>query len=117
MPLINLYTSALAPDADAASALLRRLSSTLARELGKPEAYVMTCLVPQARMTFAASEAPACYAELKNIGELSPELTARLSRTLCDLLSEGLLVPKNRIYIEFQSVKPHLWGFDGETFA
>jgi phenylpyruvate tautomerase len=114
MPLINVYTSALAPDADA---LLRRLSSTLARELAKPEAYVMTCLVPQARMTFAGSEAPACYAELKNIGELSQDLTARLSRTLCELLSEGLAVPKNRIYIEFQSVEPHLWGFDGETFA
>jgi phenylpyruvate tautomerase len=80
MPLINVYTSALAPDADA---LLRRLSSTLARELAKPEAYVMTCIVPQARMTFAGSEAPACYAELKNIGELSQDLTARLSRTLC----------------------------------
>lgn len=117
MPLINVYTSAPSPTPDAKAALLRRLSTTLAQSLDKPEAYVMTCLVPQTSMTFAGTDAPACYAELKNIGELSPALTTKLSRSLSDLLAEGLGVPANRIYIEFQSVKAHLWGFDGETFA
>lgn len=117
MPLINVYTSAPAPSAEKRSALLQRLSRTLALELNKPEAYVMTCLVPQTGMTFGGSESPACYAELKNIGALAPEKTARLSSVLCALLENELGIPKNRIYLEFTCSEPHLFGFNGETFA
>ncbi len=117
MPFINVYTSAPPPAPDRADALLRTLSRTLAAELQKPESYVMTCLMPPTRMTFAGTEAPACYAELKNIGALSPSDTARLSRTLCGVLERELGVPKNRIYIEFSSIESHLFGFNGETFA
>lgn len=117
MPLINVYTSS-SPLPDArANALLRTLSKTLASELSKPESYVMTCLVPQTRMTFGGTDAPACYAELKNIGALSPETTSRLSQVLCGLLSKELDLPQNRIYLEFTSNEPHLFGFNGETFA
>lgn len=117
MPLINVYTSANPPAPERRSALLRSLSSTLARELGKPESYVMTCLTPQTSMTFGGTDAPACYAEVKNIGALAPEKTARLSGVLCTLLASELGVAKNRIYIEFACPEPHLFGFDGETFA
>lgn len=117
MPLINVYTSAppLAPAR--AEALLQSLSKTLASELGKPESYVMTCLMPPVRMTFGGSDAPACYAEIKNIGTLSQDTTARLSRVLCGSLSTALDVPQNRIYLEFACLEPHLFGFDGDTFA
>lgn len=115
MPLVNVYTSAAPPAAP--QAFLLRLSVTLSRELGKPEAYVMTCLMPRVAMTFAGTDQPSCYAEIKNIGHFSAEVTARLSRLVSDLLSEGLGVPPNRIYLEFQDAKPELWGFDGETFA
>lgn len=117
MPFINVYTSAPALEPAKASALLRTLSQTLARELQKPESYVMTCLVPQTRMTFAGSEAPACYAELKNVGSLAPALTERLSRVLCEILESALSVPRARMYIEFTGTEPHLFGFDGGTFA
>jgi hypothetical protein len=117
MPLINVYTSAPPPPEARASALLLTLSKTLAKELGKPESYVMTCLVPKSSMTFAGSAAPACYAEIKNIGPLPPETTSRLSKVLCALLSKELDVPQNRIYLELTSLEPHLFGFDGDTFA
>lgn len=117
MPFINVYTSAPPLSPDRADTLLRTLSRTLATELQKPESYVMTCLTPQARMTFAGTQAPACYAELKNIGTLTPERTARLSGVLCGLLERELGVPKNRIYLEFSNVEAHLFGFNGETFA
>ncbi|HET9960297.1 MAG TPA: phenylpyruvate tautomerase MIF-related protein [Polyangiaceae bacterium] len=67
-------------------------------------------------MTFAGSEEPACYAEIKNIGALPAKLTAELSRVLCEKLTHGLKVPSNRIYLEFTENTPHLFGFDGETF-
>jgi phenylpyruvate tautomerase len=117
MPLIQIFTSQTQIGEQRADELLRTLSSTLARELQKPEAYVMTCLVPESRMTFAASTAPSCYAVVKNIGEFTEQGTTRLSAVLCRTLSEGLGVPQGRIYLEFQNAEPHLWGFDGETFA
>lgn len=117
MPLINVFTSIPAPEADRTDGLLLRLSSTLAKELKKPESYVMTCLNPGLAMTFAGTTLPTCYAEVKNIGPLSSDTTARLSNILCSALAEGLGVERDRIYIEFTNVEPHLFGFKGETFA
>ena len=116
MPLLKVFTSAEPLPAPRRTEFLQAASRLLARELGKPEAYVMTCLVPQTAMTFAGSELPSVYAELKNIGTFSPELTARLSRELSALLTSALGVPANRIYLEFNEAKAHLWGFDGDTF-
>lgn len=116
MPLLRIVTS-IEPVAATADALLRDLSALLARELGKPESYVMTCLEPPARMTFGGTGAPTCYAEVKNVGTLSPQLTARLSAAVTERLAGGLNVAADRIYIEFAEARPHLWGHDGGTFA
>ena len=118
MPLLNIYTSADVPsDAPPVEALLKDLSGRLAQHLEKPEAYVMTCLVPRTRMTFGGTTAPACFVEIKNVGALSPELTERMSGDVCAVLASALKVPAARIYIEFCEAKPHLWGYDGGTFA
>ena len=115
MPVVRIITSAETPTA--ADALLGDLSALLARELGKPESYVMTCLEPRARMTFAGSSEPTCYVEIKNVGTFSPETTSRVSAAVTDRVSAALGVPKNRIYIEFADARPHMWGHDGDTFG
>jgi phenylpyruvate tautomerase PptA (4-oxalocrotonate tautomerase family) len=115
MPLLTVYTTESSPPNP--NSLLKSLSGLLAKELGKPESYVMTALVPDTSMTFGGTTEPACYAELKSLGEFSKDATARLSRVLCTALAEGLRVPQNRIYIEFTNPPGHLWGHDGETFA
>jgi phenylpyruvate tautomerase len=115
MPLLTVHTSEAAPPNP--TSLLKSLSSLLARELGKPESYVMTVLVPDTSMTFAGTTEPACFAQLKSIGEFSQETSARLSKVLCATLADGLRVPQNRIYVEFSNPPAHLWGYDGETFA
>jgi phenylpyruvate tautomerase PptA (4-oxalocrotonate tautomerase family) len=117
MPLVHVTTSAEQPSADRAHALLRALSKSLAELTGKPESYVMTCLVPQASMTFGGSSEPACYVEVKSIGRMEPERTTKMSAALCRLLSEALGVPENRIYIGFEDVAADMWGFDGDTFG
>jgi phenylpyruvate tautomerase PptA (4-oxalocrotonate tautomerase family) len=117
MPLLKIVTSAETPREPQRSELLRAASSLLARQLGKPEAYVMTCLMPEASMTFAGNAEPSVYAELKNVGLFTPEHTRRLSAELCALLSKALGVPPSRIYLEFSNAEPHLWGFDGDTLA
>ena len=117
MPLINLYSSAPAPTQESAKQLLTSLSSLLARELGKPESYVMTNLVPRTEMTFGGTFDPVCYAEVKNIGKFKPEQTERLSGLICDLITKALGVPRSRVYIEFSDATGYLWGFNGATFG
>jgi phenylpyruvate tautomerase len=117
MPLISVYTSAESPAEEKAQALLRDLSSTVARLLGKLESYVMTCLVPGAPMTFGGSFDPACAIEIRSIGRLTKESAKRLSESVCDLVHDRLGVAKNRTYLVCTDVPAHLWGFDGSTFA
>jgi phenylpyruvate tautomerase len=117
MPLINVYSSAPTPAADITRQLLSNLSSLLSREIGKPESYVMTNLVPRTDMTFAGTFEPACYAEVKNIGKFKPEQTERISSKVSDLLTKSLGVTRARIYIEFSDATGYLWGFDGGTFG
>lgn len=115
MPLVRIVTS-VEPSANA-DALLRELSALLARDLGKPESYVMTCLDPRARMTFAGTTEPTCYVEVKNVGNFGPELTSRLSAAITDRVATRLGVAPDRVYIEFADARPHLWGHNGDTFA
>ena len=118
MPLLSLFTSSEGPPPGERAVLLGRLSGLLARELGKPEGYVMVALQPRAEMSFAGkADAPACYAELKNVGTLGPARVEELSRLLCDELARGLKVPGDRIYIEFTNADGSLWGWNGGTFG
>ena len=115
MPLIRIVTSA-EPPANAET-LLRELSGLLAREIGKPESYVMTCLEPRAAMTFGGTTEPACYVEVKNVGALGPDLTKRLSAAITERIGRATGVKGARLYIEFAESKGHHWGFDGDTFG
>jgi phenylpyruvate tautomerase PptA (4-oxalocrotonate tautomerase family) len=117
MPLLHLFTSAPPPAADPRRALMSELSALLARELDKPEAYVMVALEPRAEMLFGGTTAPACYAELKNVGTLEPAHVERLSELLAAALARGLGVAKDRVYIEFTNADGALWGWNGSTFA
>lgn len=117
MPLLNLFSSAKQPDEPALGEMLASFSALLAGELGKPERYVMVSLVPKATMSFGGSRAPACYAELKNVGTLSARTVEHLSDVLCTAIAKALALPKDRIYIEFTNADGALWGFDGSTFG
>jgi len=117
MPLVNVFCSATAPDITAKRQFLVSLSALIAREVGKPESYVMTNLVPQCDMTFAGTFEPACCVELKSIGKFKPEQTQRLSARISELIGQSLGISKSRIYIEFSDATGYLWGYDGSTFG
>jgi len=117
MPLIQIFTSAASPPPAARDGMLRDLSRSLAAHYEKPEKWVMTCLIPDLAMTFAGDGAPACFAAVKNVGELSSNAAVVLSAHLCETLSANLGVPRERIYIEFMESKGRLWGWNGETFG
>jgi phenylpyruvate tautomerase PptA (4-oxalocrotonate tautomerase family) len=117
MPLVNVFHSASVPDASTKRHLLLSLSTLLAQEVGKPESYVMTNLVPQSDMSFGGTLEPACYVEVKNIGKFKPDQTKRISAKLSELLEQSLGVSRARMYIEFTDATGYLWGFDGSTFG
>ena len=117
MPLLQVSTSAPPADEHKRAHLLKSLSVLVARLLSKPESYVMISLAARAEMSFAGSSAPACYAELKNVGTLTPGQAKNLSKVLCQELSSGLGVPSERIYIEFTNADGAMWGWNGGTFG
>ena len=117
MPLLQIQTSSKAASGGALGGLLKTLSAELARELGKPESYVMVAFESDAELLFGGSSEPACFAALKNIGTFTPSQTERLSALLTQHLSTALSVAPNRIYLEFVNAQGHLWGHEGTTFA
>jgi len=116
MPLIQVFTSA-GPPADGAKGLLGELSKLAATRFGKPERWVMTCLVPGLPMTFGGDPAPAAFVAVKNVGSMSLQDTNVLSREICERISKALGVPFDRIYIDFADAVGAMWGWNGETFG
>lgn len=117
MPLVQVFTNVPAPGAAEERAFLGELSRLLAERFGKPERWVMTCLVPGLAMTFGGSSAPTAFVAVRNIGKMQPQDTERLSRELCERLQKGLKVPADRVYVEFGDAVDHMWGWNGGTFA
>ena len=94
--------------------LQKDISKLVADLTGKPENYVMTLIKLDNRMTFAGSDEPCCFIQVKSIGSLNP---SSMSRSLCDLIASKTNIDMNRVYIEFIDVKSSNWGFNGSTFG
>lgn len=112
MPLVKVQTSI--NQIDSTENLLKELSSEISNLTGKPEQYVMAVLETNVPMTFAGSDAPCCYIEVKSIGALEPPL---MSAALCKLIANKTEIPIDRIYIAFEDVDASKWGFNGRTFG
>ena len=112
MPLINVKTNV--SRVQNSDVLLKKLSTALASATSKPESYVMTLLEVGVPMTFAGSDEPCAYVEIKSIGALTPPT---MSDQFCELIKDCLGVSKNRIYIGFDDVKASDWGWNGRTFG
>jgi phenylpyruvate tautomerase PptA (4-oxalocrotonate tautomerase family) len=117
MPLLTVHTSAPELPEEKAQAFLRKLSSTAAEILGKPERYMMTCLAPRSPMTFGGTADPACSVDVRSIGALGGDKPKRLSEAVCALVQEHLRVPKDRTFVVCADVPASLWGHDGSTFG
>lgn len=116
MPLIKVQTSVSAPEKAEIQTLLKGLSSSLAKHLGKPESYVMTAFNADVPMTFAGTFDPVCYIEVKSVGTIRPEQTQSMSKDFCNKIHQAIGVPQNRIYIEFTDTEGSMWGWNGFTF-
>lgn len=116
MPFIHVKTSVTPPEKTVGDQLLTTLSANLAKQLGKPEAYVMTAFEPNLAMTFGGTFEPVCFIEIKNIGKMTANQTKAMSQDFCQKINQFLGVPTNRIYIEFADAQGYLWGWNSSTF-
>ena len=94
--------------------LQKEISKLVADLTGKPENYVMTMIQSNTKMTFAGTDDPCCFVNLKSIGSLNP---SSMSKALCDLIASKTNIKTNRIYLEFIDVKASNWGFNSSTFG
>ena len=114
MPFLRIQTSKTLPETDA-STLATRASALVAEQLGKPERYVMTSVESNTSMTFAGTDEPLAFLELKSIG-LPESITADVSEALCQLVTSETGIPADRIYIEFTDAPRKMWGWNNGTF-
>ncbi|MEJ2213962.1 MAG: phenylpyruvate tautomerase MIF-related protein [Gammaproteobacteria bacterium] len=114
MPLLKVTTNTEA-DSFTATEVTGQLSRAVAELLGKPESYVMTIVEQNDNMSFAGTNEPLAFLELKSLG-LPEDKTTEFSENLCLLIQDLFQIPPNRIYIEFSSPDRHLWGWDKRTF-
>ena len=114
MPFLKILTNRTLPEEDA-KALASKASALVAEQLGKPERYVMTSVENNPAMTFAGTDAPLAFLELKSIG-LPESATADASRTLCELVASATGIDPERIYIEFSDAPRKMWGWNSGTF-
>tara|TARA_Y100001968_G_C19411358_1_gene746479 strand:+ start:1577 stop:1918 length:342 start_codon:yes stop_codon:yes gene_type:complete len=113
MPLIQINTSSKGV-LENENSLQKAISKLVADLTGKPEDYVMTMIQKDIMMTFAGSDEPCCFINVKSIGSLEP---SSMSKSLCELIASKTNINTNRIYIEFIDVKASHWGFNGSTFG
>ncbi|KAL0347522.1 UNVERIFIED_CONTAM: Macrophage migration inhibitory factor [Sesamum calycinum] len=104
MPCLNLSTNVSLEGVDTSS-ILFEASSTVAKLIGKPEAYVMIVLKGSVPMAFGGTEQPAAYGELVSIGGLNSDVNKKLSGAIANILESKLSVPKSRFYLKFYDTK------------
>ncbi|XP_078436118.1 tautomerase/MIF superfamily protein isoform X1 [Wolffia australiana] len=104
MPCLNLSTNVSLDGVDT-SPILSEASKTVARVIGKPEAYVMIVLKGSVPMSFGGTEQPAAYGELVSIGGLNSDINKKLSAAIASILESKLSVPKSRFFLKFYDTK------------
>ncbi|KAG9441887.1 hypothetical protein H6P81_017741 [Aristolochia fimbriata] len=115
MPCLNISTNVSLDGVDT-SAILSEATKSVAKIIGKPEAYVMIVLKGSVPVAFGGTEDPAAYGELVSIGGLNPDINKKLSAAIANTLESKLSIPKSRFYLKFYDTKGSNFGWNGSTF-
>ena len=115
MPMIHVHTHPAVPAA-ARDTLIAKLSKTLADLTQKPERYVMA-LLSDSTILMAGKPGPGAFVDVRGIGGLTPAVNKALAKGICDILSQALQIPPDRVYLNFTDVAAVNWGHNGGTFG
>ncbi|MGD9310774.1 MAG: phenylpyruvate tautomerase MIF-related protein [Desulfosarcina sp.] len=115
MPYFSITTNA-SLDQDSAAELAQNASAFAAELLGKAEAYVMAAVSANATMTFAGSDAPTAFIELRSIG-LSEDQCNAFAAVISDFVRTALGIEPGRVFIDFRDLQRGCFAWNGKTFA
>lgn len=115
MPYFSVQTSH-ALDDTAAAGLARRASAFAAELLGKPEAYVMTAVTPGTVMTFAGSDAPTAFIEVRSIG-LPEDRCSEFAEAISRFIQTELDIDPGRVFIDLRDLPRTRFAWNGKTFG
>ena len=117
MPTFILHTNMPEFDHGLETAMHSEIREIISHEIGKSKDFVLTVFHKGVSMRFGETDKSVAYCEIKNVGKLSNDTTSKMSKLICLLLSEKLMIDSKQIYIEYQESERHLWGWNGGTFA
>ena len=117
MPLLKIQVSHPSVSENSSSTLRVEGAGIISQEIGKSLDFVMVLVEAGVSASFGGKTTPVAYLEVKNVGELMPEVTSKLAQRRSALMEDELSIPKDRIYIEFQESERRFWGWNGKTFA
>lgn len=115
MPYFSIQTNK-PLDNTAVAELTKKASAFAANLLGKPESYVMTALKPATAMTFAGSQAPTAFIEVRSIGLPEEDCSAYADRISAFIHAETGIQP-DRVFIDFTDLPRTRFAWNGRTFA
>ncbi|MDR1190253.1 MAG: hypothetical protein LBK60_01135 [Verrucomicrobiales bacterium] len=114
MPVLKITTN-VTVSAASKTEVLKAASRLAAKELDKPEGYVMVSVSDGAALLFGGNDQPCAFVELFSLG-LPEERAPRLSAMLSGLLKESFGLDPRRVYVRMSDHPAHLWGWNGEVF-
>ena len=114
MPYINTTTSVSINDAQ-----IKKLTKELGRAItlipGKSEKWLMLNFTSDAKMAFRGDcSTPSAMLEVEIFGKAKESDLQALTERLCEVVSEILAVPSDRIYVKYREVDR--WGWNGMNF-
>ena len=113
MPYINTKTNITISE-DKEENIKRRLGEAAAI-IGKSEAYLMVNMEDNCRLYFGGDKsAPAAFVEIRLFGKSTRDAYNKMTKAVCNIISEELGIAGNRIYVQYEEV-PN-WGFNGRNF-
>eukprot|EP01066_Platyproteum_vivax_P003258 Platyproteum_vivax@DN1414_c0_g1_i1.p1 len=117
MPLLQIITNC-KPAADAEKALLKELSKACAKLLSKPEGFVMCSISAGQTMSFGGEFGPTAFASLKSVGLAASSAEIKtMTKELTDIITKGLNVAGDRVFLEVGGVPGTHFAWNGSPFA
>ena len=114
MPYIS-TTTTVSVSAEKEAILKTKLGKAIEILPGKTEKWLMLSFEDNVRMYFAGDNSKPCaMVEVNLLGSAAPEYYEKMTAEVCDVFSDVLSIPKDRIYVKYEESLN--WGWNGSNF-
>lgn len=114
MPFINSKVS-VTMSSEKKEQVKKRLGEVITLLPGKSENWLMVGFEDNYDLYFQGNQKePTAFVEVKIYGGASAESYNKLTGAICQIYTEELGIPANRIYVKYEGVEN--WGWNGSNF-